>query len=133
MLNLPMDLRVFAATAPTDMRKSFAGLVGFVERELRQQVEAGGLFLFFSRRRNAIKVLFFTGDGLAIFYRRLERGTFELPRAVDPQADAKGIELKRSELTLILEGIELASVKRRRRWSLPQAAGDISQKKSSSW
>ena len=128
MLNLPMDLRVFAATAPTDMRKSFAGLVGLVERELGQQVEAGGLFLFFSRRRNAIKVLFFTGDGLAIFYRRLERGTFELPRAVDQQADAKGIELKRSELTLILEGIELASVKRRRRWSLPQAAGDISHK-----
>lgn len=86
-----------------------------MEKELGQQVETGGLFLFFSRRRNAVKVLFFTGDGLAIFYRRLERGTFEAPKAAT--ADAKGIELKRSELTLILEGIELTSVKRRRRWS----------------
>jgi transposase len=108
---------VFAATAPTDMRKSFSGLVGLVEKELGQQVESGGLFLFFSRRRNAVKVLFFTGDGLAIFYRRLERGTFEFPKTVDVNANAKGIELKMSELALILEGIELASVKRRRRWS----------------
>lgn len=116
MLSLSPNLRVFAATAPTDMRKSFSGLVGLVEKELDRQVEAGGLFLFFSRRRNALKVLFFTGDGLAIFYRRLERGTFELPRAA-AKADAKGIELKLSELTLILEGIELSSVKHRRRWS----------------
>lgn len=117
MLILPTHVRVFAATAPTDMRKSFAALVGLVEKELGQQVEAGGLFLFFSRRRNAVKVLFFTGDGLAIFYRRLERGTFEVPRASG--TDAKGIELKRSELSLILEGIELASVKHRRRWARP--------------
>jgi len=66
VLNVPYPLRVFAATAPTDMRKSFSGLVGLVEKELGHQVEAGGLFLFFSRRRNAVKVLFFTGDGLAI-------------------------------------------------------------------
>jgi transposase len=81
VLNFPAHMPVFAATAPTDMRKSFNGLIGIVEKELGQQVEAGGLFLFFSRRRNAVKVLFFTGDGLAIFYRRLERGTFELPNA----------------------------------------------------
>ena len=117
MLSFPPQLRVFAATAPCDMRKSFSGLVGLVEKELGQQVEAGGLFLFFSRRRNAVKVLFFTGDGLAIFYRRLERGTFELPQTVATNANAKGIELKMSELSLILDGIELASVKRRRRWS----------------
>jgi transposase len=115
VLILPPHVRVFAATAPADMRKSFAGLVGLVEKELGQQVEAGGLFLFFSRRRNAVKVLFFTGDGLAIFYRRLERGTFETPTVTDDRA--KGIELKRSELALILEGIELSSVKHRRRWS----------------
>lgn len=120
MLNLPTHVRVFAATAPTDMRKSFAGLVGLVEKELGRQVEAGGLFLFFSRRRNAVKVLFFTGDGLAIFYRRLERGTFELPQAAAAAnaagASAAGVEIPRSELALILEGIELASVKRRKRW-----------------
>jgi transposase len=77
-----------------------------------------------------VKVLFFTGDGLAIFYRRLERGTFELPRAAaDAQAAAAntagantaGVEIKLSDLALILEGIELTSVKRRKRWQ-PRAA-----------
>jgi IS66 Orf2 like protein len=57
MLTLPQQLRVFAAKVPTDMRKSFSGLVGIVEKELGQQVEAGGLFLFFSRRRNAVKAM----------------------------------------------------------------------------
>jgi len=113
--------RVFAYAKSTDMRKSFSGLVGLVETELGQQVEDGGLFLFFNRRRNAMKVLFFTGDGLAIFYRRLERGTFELPQAIAASPEAAGVELKLSDLALILAGIELASVKHRKRWR-PQAA-----------
>jgi len=107
---------VFAYTQPTDMRKSFAGLVGLVEQELKQTVESGHLYLFFNRRRNSVKVLFFTGDGLAIFYRRLERGTFEMPRSLHAAAGVAGIEMRLSELTLILEGIELSSVRRRRRW-----------------
>ena len=98
------------------MRKSFAGLSGLVELELGQRVEAGALFLFFNRRRNSVKVLFFTGDGLAIFYRRLERGTFELPKAMADGPDRSGVEVTASELSLILEGIELTSVKRRKRW-----------------
>ena len=57
MLNVPMSLRVFAKTTPTDMRKSFDGLAGLVEQELGQQVESGHLFLFFNRRRDRIKVL----------------------------------------------------------------------------
>ena len=74
MLNVPMSLRVFAKTTPTDMRKSFDGLAGLVEQELGQQVESGHLFLFFNRRRDRIKVLWFVGDGLVIWYRRLESG-----------------------------------------------------------
>ena len=81
MLSILPTASVYVYVKPADMRKSFAGLVGIVEQELGRQVEAGGLFLFFNRRRNSVKVLFFTGDGLAIFYRRLERGTFEMPRA----------------------------------------------------
>jgi transposase len=122
MLNVPMSLRVFAKTTPTDMRKSFDGLVGLVEQELGQQVESGHLFLFFNRRRDRIKVLWFVGDGLVIWYKRLEGGTFEVPRAtlamhddgsVPPEAT---IEMRTSELALILDGIELSSVRRRRRW-----------------
>jgi hypothetical protein len=122
MLNVPMSLRIFAKTTPTDMRKSFDGLVGLVEQELGQQVESGHLFLFFNRRRDRIKVLWFVGDGLVIWYKRLEGGTFEVPRATLAVHDdgsvspTTTIEMRTSELTLILDGIELSSVRRRRRW-----------------
>ena len=71
MLTLPTSLRVFAKTGATDMRKSFDGLTGLVERELGQQVESGDLFLFFNRRSNRVKVLWFAGDGLVIWYKKL--------------------------------------------------------------
>lgn len=121
MLTFPMSLRVFAKTGPTDMRKSFDGLVGLVERELGQQVESGDLFLFFNRRSDRVKVLWFSGDGLCIWYKRLEAGTFEVPKAAramreDGSAPPAGIEMRLSDLTLILEGIDLASVRRRPRW-----------------
>jgi transposase len=116
MLMATSSLRVFAHRDPTDMRKSFSGLVGLVETELGQQVESGDLFLFFNRRRDRVKVLYFVGDGLVIFYRMLEQGTFEVPAATDANSNTAGVELRLSDLTLILEGIELASVKRRKRW-----------------
>jgi transposase len=116
MLMATSSLRVFAHRDPTDMRKSFSGLVGLVETELGQQIESGDLFLFFNRRRDRVKVLYFVGDGLVIFYRMLERGTFEVPAATDAKVDTAGVELRLSDLTLILEGIELSSVKRRKRW-----------------
>ena len=120
MLLPTTSLRVFAYTRPTDMRKSFDGLCGLVEQELGQQVESGHLFLFFNRRHNRVKVLYFVGDGLAIFYRRLERGTFEVPRTVNVGDDkTAGVELRWSDLALILEGSELSSVRRRKRWTRP--------------
>ena len=122
MLTLPTSLRVYAHRFATDMRKSFHGLVGIIESELGQQVESGHLFLFFNGRRDRVKILFFTGDGLMILYRLLERGTFETPRGwrAQPPEEApsvrQGIEVRMSDLALILEGIDLASVKRRKRW-----------------
>ncbi len=121
MLTLPTSLRVFAKTGPTDMRRSFEGLVGLVERELGQQVEPGDLFLFFNRRSDRVKVLWFAGDGLVIWYKRLEAGTFEVPKAArvtgeNGSASPAGIEMRLSDLTLILEGIDLAGVRRRPRW-----------------
>jgi transposase len=107
---------VFAYTQPADLRKSFTGLVGIVERELGKTVESGHLFLFFNRRRNSVKVLAFVGDGLMIVYKRLETGTFELPRALNNADQAVSIELRMSELAMILEGIELSSVRHRWRW-----------------
>jgi transposase len=122
MLTLPTSLRVYAHRFATDMRKSFHGLVGIIESELGQQVESGHLFLFFNGRRDRVKILLFTGDGLMILYRLLERGTFETPRGwrAQPPEEApsvrQGIEVRMSDLALILEGIDLASVKRRKRW-----------------
>lgn len=119
MLLAPTGLKVFALRGVTDMRKSFSGLVGLVETQLRQQVESGHLFLFFNRRRDRVKVLYFVGDGLVIFYKRLERGTFEMPAALTspPQPDVSvGVEIRWSDLALILEGIELSSVRRRKWW-----------------
>ncbi len=83
MLIVPSQIKVFAALAPTDMRKSFCGLIGIVEKELGKQIEDGDLFLFFNRRRNRLKVLYFTGDGTIILYKHLERGTSETLRGAD--------------------------------------------------
>ena len=121
MLTWPTSLKVFACLAPTDMRKSFDGLCGIVEQHLRQNVESGQLFLFFNRRRDRVKVLQFVGDGMIIFYKRLERGTFECPRITATRearngAAAHGVEMRASDLALLLEGIDLSSVRRRRRW-----------------
>jgi transposase len=125
MLTWPTSLRVFACLAPTDMRKSFDGLCGIVEQHLRQNVESGQLFLFFNRRRDRVKVLQLVDDGMIIFYKRLERGTFEIPQtasAREPQdADAPAVEMRASDLALLLEGIDLRSVRRRQRWRRSEA------------
>jgi hypothetical protein len=125
VLSLPAQVKVFAALGPTDMRKSFHGLVGIVEKELGQQVESGDLFLFFNRKRDRLKVLCFTGDGLLILYKKLEAGTFETlcaPTGVDdlgtdaPSRPAPYLTLRGRDLALLLEGIELSSVKQRAWW-----------------
>ena len=124
MLSVPPRVQVFASLTATDMRKSFDGLVGIVEKELRQPIESGHLFLFFNRRRDRVKLLYFTGDGLAIFYKKLEVGTFEQLRA--PPSSSAGpsnltgaapcLTLCGRELSLLLDGIDLASVQRRKWW-----------------
>lgn len=120
MLIVSPQMKVFASLAPTDMRKSFHGLIGIVEKELGQQIEDGDLFLFFNRRRDRLKVLFFTGDGTVILYKHLEQGTFETLRSVDDKTSEPSqkncLTLSTEELRLLLEGIELSSVKRRARW-----------------
>jgi hypothetical protein len=121
MLTWSTSLRVFACLEPTDMRKSFDGLCGIVEQHLGQNVESGQLFLFFNRRRDRLKVLQFAGDGLTIFYKQLARGTFEMPRTVptiaaENGAPARSVEMRVRDLALLLEGIDLSSVRHRKRW-----------------
>jgi len=113
MLSLPPQLRVYLCTRPTDMRKSFDGLLALAQEHLARDVLEGGLFVFINRRRDRVKLLWWDRDGLAIFYKRLEAGTFQLPSG---DARTTGLELDATELALLLAGVDLASVKRRMRY-----------------
>jgi transposase len=114
MLIVSPQIKVYASLQPTDMRKSFDGLTGIIETQLGQQIEGGDLFLFFNRRRDRLKVLYFTGDGTVILYKRLERGTFEPLRGAS--AEQGQLTLRTEELALLLDGVELSSVRRRNWW-----------------
>jgi transposase len=113
MITFSPGVAIWLATVPTDMRKGFDGLVQLVSSHVRKNVLEGGLFVFVNRRRDRIKLLWWEEDGLAIFYKRLERGTFELPKVA---ADTTSVVLTPTELGLILGGIELSSVRRRNRY-----------------
>jgi transposase len=111
MLSLPSNVRVFLCTRPTDMRKSFDGLMGQVSEVFQNDPLSGHLFLFVNRRRDKMKVLFWDQDGLCIWYKRLEAGTWQLP-----SVEASGVELDRDQLAMILRGIDLTTVRKRRRY-----------------
>lgn len=115
MLSLNAGTRIFYAVGDTDMRKGFDGLQGLVSGTLQQDPLSGHLFLFVNRRRDKLKILYWDGDGMAIWYRRLEAGTFQLPQ-VSP--DQKSAELLSEELTMLLRGIDYSKVRRRKRYSL---------------
>jgi transposase len=124
MLSLSLPGRVFLCTLPTDMRKSFDALAGLVEQELGQDPLTGDLFVFRSRRGDRLKLLYWDSDGLAIWYKRLEEGTFVFPTP-DGQRVAvgtHGLLIRPAELAMLLDGIDLAGVTRRQRYQRPQAA-----------
>ena len=110
--------RFFLYRGHTDMRRSFAGLSGLVINELQKSLTTGDVFVFINKPRNSIKLLVWDRNGFVIYYKRLEEGTFELPVAKD---DAKSIPVKWEDLVMMLEGIALKSVKRRKRYTIPQA------------
>lgn len=105
------------ATRPTDLRKSFDGLSIAVGSVLSQDPLSGHLFCFFNRRATQVRVLFWDRTGWCIVAKRLARGRFQLARV--REAVGGCIEVELGELTLILEGIELAGARRRRRYRLP--------------
>ena len=113
-------VRVFLCTRPTDLRKGFDGLSGLVQECFGQDPLTGHLFLFLNRRRDRIKILYFDRDGLAIWYKRLESGSFQQlhPTAAAGQAaGAAGIELTATDLALLLGGVDLTTARRRKRYS----------------
>ena len=116
MISLPHPVRVFPHTPATDLRKGFDALSGLVISAFSQDPTSGHLFLFVNRRRDRLKILYWDRDGLAIWYKRLEKGSFQLP-VVAP--DAVSIEMTPTQLTLILSGIDLGSARQRKRYQRP--------------
>lgn len=98
------------------MRKGFDGLAGVVRSILIQNPLSGDLFVFLNRKRNQIKLLLWEGDGFSLYYKRLEKGTYELPLFT---ADGKSQTITGEQLLLILQGISLESVKKRVRFKIP--------------
>ena len=124
MLSLSLPGRVFLCMLPTDMRKSFDSLVGLVEQQLGQDPLSGDLFVFRSRRGDRLKLLYWDSDGLAIWYKRLEEGTFVFPTADQQRTrvGAHGLVIRPAELAMLLDGIDLGNIKRRKRYQRPQPA-----------
>jgi len=115
MLTISAQTRIYISLQATDMRKGFDGLCGLVSESLKQDPLSGALFLFVNRRRDRMKVLYWDGDGLAIWYRRLEQGTFQIPAKSD---ELTSVEIRSDEFTMLLRGIDLSSIKRRKRFQL---------------
>ena len=113
MLTVPATVRIFLATSPTDMRKSFDGLQGLVQQVFDEELLSGHLFLFINRRRDRIKIMFWDRDGLIIWYKRLEAGTFQLPTMTN---DQQTVELEATRLSLLLGGIDMNTARQRKRY-----------------
>jgi transposase len=128
MLNLPLPVRVYLCLEPTDMRRSFDGLCRMVRDFVGADPLSGDLFVFRSKRGDRVKLLYWLGDGLAIWYRRLEEGTFVFPKMAENGSlswsravGTQGLEIRATDLAMLLDGVDLASVKRQKRYQRPVA------------
>jgi len=119
-LDLAAQMRIWLCTGPTDMRRGFDRLAEQAQQVTRQHPQSGHLFVFRSRRGDRLKALYFDRDGYVLWYKRLEEGTFKLPKLA---AEQGSVELKASELAMLLDGIDLGSIKRVKRYRRAAAPG----------
>lgn len=113
MLSLPSGVRLFVATTPTDLRKSYDGLSALVQSEFEMSSTSGDLFIFLNRRATQVRILFWDRDGYCVLMKRLERGTF---RQVTSQDGRRQMEIEAVDLAMLLEGIDVEVVRRRKRY-----------------
>ncbi|MBI1785852.1 IS66 family insertion sequence element accessory protein TnpB [Candidatus Sumerlaeota bacterium] len=109
MISLPGSVKIYLCLAPADMRRGFDTLAQMAREVTEADPMSGQLCGFRSRRGERIKILYWDRDGMALWYKRLERGTFGLPAG-----EARSMRLSAAELTMILSGVELSSARRRR-------------------
>ncbi len=112
MVSFSSQQRYFFYSHATDMRKGFAGLSGLVRQHIDHELMSGDVFIFINRRRDRIKLLMWDVTGFALYYKQLERGTFERPDSAGQAA----MEISWSDLVMLLEGIEMKSICRRKRY-----------------
>jgi transposase len=118
MLTVPASTRVYLAAEPVDMRKGFDGLCAIVAETWKKDPFSGHLFVFVGKRKDRIKVLFWDHGGFALYYKRLEKGRFQMP-----DTSGKNVRLEPTQLAMLLSGIDL-NRPRLRRWQPPETAID---------
>ena len=116
MLSIPGSLKIFIATGSVDFRKSHDGLAAIAEHVMLENPLSGNLFVFTNKRADRIKLLYWDRDGYALWHKRLEQVTFRLPK---PTENVARMEVSAIDLSMILSGIDLKSVKRQKRYRRP--------------
>ena len=116
MISFSFPSEIYIANRPTDFRKCFDGLCGEAQSQLHVNPLGGALFVFYNKRRDRLKMLVWDTDGFWLLYKRLEEGTFEIPSA---RTDCSVLTVTPEQLQLILYGIELSSVRKRKRFERP--------------
>lgn len=111
MLSFTGGLKVFVALEPVDFRKSFNGLEGVVRERLGEDLRQGALFVFTNRNHNRLKILYWDGSGLWLLIKRLEKGTFSWPKAID--SGAVKLKLAPEALAMLTDGIDLRGARLR--------------------
>lgn len=115
MLSLPSVVRIYLHAEPVNLHFGFDRLANLVIEGMGQDPLSGHLFVFRNRRGDRVKLLFWDDDGYALFYKRLQSGVFRFPKVA---ADARSVRVSASDLSLLLWGIDAASVRRQKRFSL---------------
>jgi transposase len=109
---IPAGVQIFVALEAIDLRYGFARLSGLVREQIGYEPSSGALFVFYGRRRDALKVLFSDGSGTCLFYKRLSRGTFRIPTSISP--DARHVEVDDATLDALLDGVDLEAPRPKR-------------------
>jgi len=116
MITIPSSVRIYLATTPTDMRNGHDGLAALVQRQMGQDVYSGHLFVFVSRHGDRIKILTWDRGGFVMWYKRLERGRFRVPK-MSPSQNV--LMLESSDLSMLIGGIDYSRVRKPPRWTPP--------------
>ena len=113
MLHLSSSCNYYLHHSATDMRKGFDSLCGIVTSQLQMDALSGSIFIFINKKRNQVKLLLWEGDGFALYYKRLEKGTYEIPGANN---GSSSLAITAQQLQFILQGVSLEKIHYRKRY-----------------